>query len=49
MKASMRAARPQAFPFVSFNGCRLWDWKRGVWAVLAAAAIFVFLAQGVRG
>ena len=31
------------FPFVSFNGRRLWDWNRGAWAVLAVAAVVVFL------
>jgi hypothetical protein len=31
------------FPFVSFNGRRLWDWNKIVWAVLAIAAVAVFL------
>ena len=31
------------FPFVSFNGRRLWDWNKGIWAVLATGAITVFL------
>lgn len=30
------------FPFVSFNGRRLWDWNRGLWAILAMAAVVVF-------
>jgi ribosomal protein S18 acetylase RimI-like enzyme len=30
------------FPFVSFNGRRIWDWNKMVWAVLAAAALAVF-------
>ena len=30
------------FPFVSFNGRRIWDWNRVVWGVLAAAAVVVF-------
>ena len=30
------------FPFVSFNGQRLWDWNKIVWAVLATAAVVVF-------
>ncbi len=32
--------------FVSFNGRRVWDWSRPVWAVLAAAAVGLFLVQG---
>ena len=31
------------FPFVSFNGRRLWDWHKGTWAVLAMGTIAVFL------
>jgi len=31
------------FPFVSFNGRRLWDWNRAIWGVLALAAVAVFL------
>ncbi len=31
-------ARP-FFPFVSFNGRRIWDWSRPVWIVLAALAV----------
>lgn len=34
------------FPFVSFNGQRLWDWNKGLWAVLAMAAIAIFLIGG---
>jgi GNAT superfamily N-acetyltransferase len=30
------------FPFVSFNGRRIWDWNRVVWGVLAVAAVVVF-------
>jgi len=30
------------FPFVGFNGRRIWDWNRVVWGVLAAAAVVVF-------
>lgn len=30
------------FPFVSFNGRRIWDWNKAVWVVLAAAAVVVF-------
>ena len=30
------------FPFVSFNGRRLWDWNRVAWAVLAVAAVVAF-------
>lgn len=29
--------------FVSFNGRRVWDWSRPVWAVLAAATVGLFL------
>ncbi len=28
------------FPFVSFNGRRIWDWNRIAWVVLAAATLF---------
>lgn len=31
------------FPFVSFNGQRLWDWNKSVWAVLTVATVAVFL------
>lgn len=31
------------FPFVSFNGRRIWDWQRGLWGVLAMAAVLIFL------
>lgn len=31
------------FPFVSFNGRRLWDWNKAVWGVLTMATISVFL------
>jgi len=31
------------FPFVSFNGRRLWDWNRGIWAILAVATVVVFI------
>ena len=31
------------FPFVSFNGRRLWDWNKIVWGVLTTAAIAMFL------
>ena len=34
-------ARP-FFPFISFNGKRLWDWNQGVWARLAVATIALF-------
>ena len=30
------------FPFVSFNGRRIWDWNRVVWGVLGVAAVVVF-------
>ncbi|MBN1317788.1 MAG: hypothetical protein JXA42_20055, partial [Anaerolineales bacterium] len=48
---ALKVAKPLAlfdtalvfFPFVSFNGRRLWDWKCGVWVVLAVAAVVVFL------
>ncbi|MEM1254027.1 MAG: GNAT family N-acetyltransferase [Cyanobacteria bacterium P01_H01_bin.21] len=30
------------FPFVSFNGRRLWDWNKVVWATLAAGSVTVF-------
>ena len=32
--------------FVSFNGRRVWDWSRPVWAILAAATLGLFLARG---
>ena len=32
--------------FVSFNGRRVWDWSRPAWALLAAAALALFLAGG---
>jgi hypothetical protein len=31
------------FPFVSFNGRRIWDWNRPVWMVLSLVALAVFL------
>lgn len=31
------------WPFVSFNGRRIWDWNRPLWAVLALTALAVFL------
>jgi len=31
------------FPFVCFNGRRIWDWNRPVWIVLAALAVARFL------
>jgi hypothetical protein len=31
--------------FASFNGRRVWDWSRPMWAVLAAATIGLFLVQ----
>lgn len=31
------------FPFVSFNGRRLWDWNKTVWTVLTTAAVAVSL------
>ncbi|MEO0686530.1 MAG: GNAT family N-acetyltransferase, partial [Cyanobacteria bacterium J06649_11] len=31
------------FPFVSFNGQRLWDWNKIVWAVLTATVVVMFL------
>lgn len=27
------------FPFVGFNGRRLWDWNKTIWAMVAAAAV----------
>jgi ribosomal protein S18 acetylase RimI-like enzyme len=32
------------FPFASFNGRRIWDWKRAAWGVLAVTAVGLFLA-----
>jgi hypothetical protein len=32
------------FPFLPFNGRRIRDWHRGVWAVLAFVAVMLFLA-----
>jgi ribosomal protein S18 acetylase RimI-like enzyme len=34
------------FPFASFNGRRIWDWKRAAWVVLAVAVVGLFLARG---
>ena len=31
------------FPFIGFNGRRLWDWNKIIWALLAAAAIAVWV------
>ncbi|NER84455.1 MAG: GNAT family N-acetyltransferase [Leptolyngbya sp. SIO1D8] len=31
------------FPFVSFNGKRLWDWSKIVWAMLTVPTVAVFL------
>ncbi|MBE7385643.1 MAG: GNAT family N-acetyltransferase [Leptolyngbya sp. SIO1E4] len=31
------------FPFVSFNGQRLWDWNKSIWTVLTVATIAMFL------
>ena len=31
------------FPFVSFNGRRVWDWNRPVWGALAVAALILLL------
>ncbi|MBE0447374.1 MAG: GNAT family N-acetyltransferase [Actinobacteria bacterium] len=31
------------FPFVSFNGRRLWDWNRAVWAVLAVVVVLLWI------
>lgn len=30
------------FPFVSFNGRRIWDWNRAAWIILAVAAVIIF-------
>ena len=32
------------FPFVSFNGRRVWDWNRPLWAALAVAALILLFA-----
>jgi len=35
-----------AFPLVSYNGRRLWDWHRPLWVVLSAAAlVLLFVAK----
>lgn len=31
------------FPFICFNGRRLWDWNKTAWGLMAAAAIIVCL------
>jgi hypothetical protein len=31
------------FPFASFNGRRIWDWKRAAWGVLAVAVVGLFV------
>ncbi len=36
-----------AFPLVSFNGRRLWDWHRPVWALLSVAALVLLFAAKV--
>ncbi len=33
------------FPLVCYNGRRLWDWKRWLWAILAVAAIGLFFVR----
>ena len=32
------------FPFVSFNGRRVWDWNRPLWGALAVAALILLFA-----
>ncbi|MBV9455400.1 MAG: GNAT family N-acetyltransferase [Rubrobacter sp.] len=32
------------FPFVSFNGRRVWDWNRPIWGALAVAALILMFA-----
>jgi ribosomal protein S18 acetylase RimI-like enzyme len=34
---------PPFFPFVSFNGRRVWDWNRPAWGVLVIAALTLLL------
>jgi GNAT superfamily N-acetyltransferase len=34
---------PIFFPFVSFNGRRIWDWNKAVWAICAAAMLALFI------
>jgi GNAT superfamily N-acetyltransferase len=34
------------FPFASFNGRRIWDWKRAAWGMLAVAVAGLFVVQG---
>ncbi len=31
------------FPFVSFNGRRVWDWNKALWGVCAAAVVGLFI------
>lgn len=33
------------FPFVSYNGKRIWDWNRSVWIVLAALSLVRLIVQ----
>ena len=37
------------FPFVSFNGRRLWDWNRWIWGLMAGVimALWIFLLLGL--
>ena len=37
------------FPFVSFNGRRLWDWNRWIWGLMAGVimALWIFLLLGM--
>jgi hypothetical protein len=30
------------FPFVSFNGRRIWDWNKLLWGFLALATVMLF-------
>ena len=30
------------FPLISFNGRRIWDWNRAVWAAVSLAAVALF-------
>lgn len=34
------------FPLISFNGRRIWDWNRVVWALLSAAAVALLFVSG---
>lgn len=34
------------FPLISYNGRRIWDWNRGIWALVSLSAVaLVFLAR----